>query len=186
MHFPSSLNTSEKWTKFQENLFFLFPPNFDALREWLLSTLGILLYFTSIHLVCCNFKRNRFLLTVICFPIYHWLEVSHEVNISQAQSVGDIFTEDWPTTSDILGNKSLVSKILLWFEHIRNVSFSCFHFSTITWKEIPPKTLTVIEAFTCVSYDFDVRKRYTIWRYGNENWCHQVTKLIKMTSRCLM
>ena len=28
--------------------------------------------------------RNRFLLAVICCPIYHWLEVSHEVDISRA------------------------------------------------------------------------------------------------------
>ena len=37
--------------------------------------------------------RNRFLLTAICWPIYHWLAVSREVNISRAQSTSDIFTE---------------------------------------------------------------------------------------------
>ena len=29
--------------------------------------------------------RNRLLLTVICYPIYHWLEVSREVDISRAR-----------------------------------------------------------------------------------------------------
>ena len=36
----------------------------------------------------CSLKvyhvRSRFLLTVICCPIYYWLEVSHEVDISRA------------------------------------------------------------------------------------------------------
>ena len=56
--------------------------------------------------------RNRFLLTMICCLIYHWLEVSRKVDISGAPSSSGIFTEDWPTTSDILGNKSLVSKTI--------------------------------------------------------------------------
>ena len=56
--------------------------------------------------------RNRFLLTVICCQIYHWLEVSLEVYISRARSVSEILTDDWPTTSDILGNRSLTSKTL--------------------------------------------------------------------------
>ena len=38
--------------------------------------------------------RNRFLLTVICCPIYHWLEDSPEVDISRAQSASDVFTAD--------------------------------------------------------------------------------------------
>ena len=38
--------------------------------------------------------RNRFLLTVICCPIYHWLEISREVDISRARSASDIFTDD--------------------------------------------------------------------------------------------
>ena len=54
--------------------------------------------------------RNRFLLTVICCPVYHWLEVSREMDISQAQSTSDIFTDDWPRTSYKVDNKSLVSK----------------------------------------------------------------------------
>ena len=29
------------------------------------------------------YLRNRFLLTVICCPVNHWLEVSREVDISQ-------------------------------------------------------------------------------------------------------
>ena len=51
---------------------------------------------TLFHLntFCMLQLRNRFLLTVICFPIYHWLEVSREVNISQAPSVGDISTDN--------------------------------------------------------------------------------------------
>ena len=51
---------------------------------------------------------NRF--SVICCPQYHWLEVSHEVDISGASSMSDIFTDKLPTTSDMLGNKSLASK----------------------------------------------------------------------------
>ena len=99
---------------------------------------------------------NWFLLTVICCPIYHWLEVSREVDISRARSASDIFTDDWPTTSHILGNKSLLSKTLFRFWHIRNkekasVSFRSCQFSTITWTEIPPRSLTVIGAFTCIS-----------------------------------
>ena len=39
--------------------------------------------------------RNRFLLTVICYPIYHWLEVSVEVDTSRVQSATDIFSDDW-------------------------------------------------------------------------------------------
>ena len=35
--------------------------------------------------------RNRLLLTVICCPIYHWLEVSRKVIISRAQSAKNIF-----------------------------------------------------------------------------------------------
>ena len=38
--------------------------------------------------------RNRFLPTVICCPIHHWLAVSREVDISRAQSVSDIFSDD--------------------------------------------------------------------------------------------
>ena len=59
--------------------------------------------------------RNKFLLTVICCPIYHWLEVSREVNISRARSASDRFTDDRPTNSDILANKLLVSKNLFRF-----------------------------------------------------------------------
>ena len=40
------------------------------------------------------YLRNRFLLTLICCPIYHWLEVSREVDISRARSASDIFTVD--------------------------------------------------------------------------------------------
>ena len=38
--------------------------------------------------------RNRFLFTVICCPIYHWLEVSREVDISRVQSASNIFTDN--------------------------------------------------------------------------------------------
>ena len=38
--------------------------------------------------------RNMFLLTVICCPIYHWSEVSREVDISPAHRASDIFTDD--------------------------------------------------------------------------------------------
>ena len=55
---------------------------------------------------------NRFLPTVICCPLYHWLEVSHEVDISGASSMSDIFTDKLPTTTEMLGNKSLASKTL--------------------------------------------------------------------------
>ena len=61
------------------------------------------------------YLSNRFLLTVICCPIYHWLEVSCKVDISLVQSANDIFIYDWLTTSDMLGNKSLVSKTLFRF-----------------------------------------------------------------------
>ena len=36
--------------------------------------------------------RNRFLLALICCPIYHWLDVSREVDVSRAQSASDIFS----------------------------------------------------------------------------------------------
>ena len=49
--------------------------------------------------------RNRLLLAVICCPIYHWLEVSREVDISRARSAGDIFTDDRRTTSDDIGQQ---------------------------------------------------------------------------------
>ena len=32
------------------------------------------------------------------------------MNILRARSASDIFTDDYPTTSDILGDKSLISK----------------------------------------------------------------------------
>ena len=55
---------------------------------------------------------------VICCPIYHWLEVSCEIIISQVRSVsGVLFTDDRPTANDILSNKSLVSKTLFRFLH---------------------------------------------------------------------
>ena len=43
------------------------------------------MYF-MVQWLCLNFEDylNRFLLTVICCPIYHWLEVSREMDISQA------------------------------------------------------------------------------------------------------
>ena len=40
------------------------------------------------------YLRNRFLLTVIGCPIYHWLEVSREVDISQARSASDISIDE--------------------------------------------------------------------------------------------
>ena len=53
---------------------------------------------THVHVWCerivCCYLRNRFLLTVICCPIYYWLEVSREVDISQAGSPSDIFTDN--------------------------------------------------------------------------------------------
>ena len=36
--------------------------------------------------------RDRFLLTVICCPTYHWSKISREVYISRAQSASDLFT----------------------------------------------------------------------------------------------
>ena len=58
---------------------------------------------------------------------------------------------DWPPTSEVLGNKSLVSKIIFSIltrinEDKASVSFRCFQFFIIT------RTLTVIEAFTCISW----------------------------------
>ena len=38
--------------------------------------------------------RQRFLLTMICCPIYPWVEVSREVDKSRARSASDIFTDD--------------------------------------------------------------------------------------------
>ena len=73
--------------------------------------------FSEIGEIFC--LRNSFLLTVICCPIIHWVEVSHKVDISRAQSASDIFTDDWPTTSDILGNKSLVSKTISILTHMK-------------------------------------------------------------------
>ena len=40
------------------------------------------------------YLRNKFLLIVICCPIYHWLEVSREVDISRAVNAGDLFNYD--------------------------------------------------------------------------------------------
>ena len=40
-----------------------------------------------------SYLRIRFLLSVICFPIYRWLEASNEVDISRARSASDIFTD---------------------------------------------------------------------------------------------
>ena len=65
-------------------------------------------FFLSFYVGFAFYLRNRFLLTVICCLIYHWL-VSREVDISRAQSASDIFTDDCPTTSDILDNKLLVT-----------------------------------------------------------------------------
>ena len=36
--------------------------------------------------------RNRFFLIVIFCPVYHWLEVSREVDISRARRASDILT----------------------------------------------------------------------------------------------
>ena len=41
--------------------------------------------------------RNRFLLTVICYPINHWLEVSREVDISRAR-IYSLTTDRQPVT----------------------------------------------------------------------------------------
>ena len=60
---------------------------------------------------CVFDVRNRVLLTVICHPMFHWLEVSREVDTSRAPIASDIFTGDLPTANDISGNKSLVSKL---------------------------------------------------------------------------
>ena len=57
--------------------------------------------------------RNRVLRIVNCCPIHHSLEVSREVDISRARSASNIFTDDCPTISGILRNKSLVSKTLI-------------------------------------------------------------------------
>ena len=54
--------------------------------------------------------RNRFLVTVICCSIYHWLEVSGEVDFLQCEA--PVIKS---LTTDILGNKSLVSKTLFQF-----------------------------------------------------------------------
>ena len=47
-------------------------------------------YVISPRILCL---RNKFLLTGFVAQ-YHWLEVSHEVDISRAQSASDIFTDD--------------------------------------------------------------------------------------------
>ena len=39
-------------------------------------------------------KRNRFLITVISCPIYHWLEISRKVNMTRARTASDIVTGD--------------------------------------------------------------------------------------------
>ena len=64
----------------------------------------------ALPIVLCGlacFLRNRFVLTVICCPIHHCLQVSHEVDIARVLSTSDIFTDDFSITSDILGNKLL-------------------------------------------------------------------------------
>ena len=129
--------------------------------------------------------RNRFLLTVSCCPIYHWLKVSHEVDKPRAPSGGEIFIDDWPTTSDILGNKSLVSKTLFQFYHTRNdekasVSFRCFQFSAFIWK-ISPKTLTCNRDICMYFVSFRCEKttlhRLTLWKWkltspNKSKWRH--------------
>ena len=107
--------------------FFVFVPFLSSLCVSLCLSvslsLSLSLFFILFYLFVYFFEgdgvrwclRNRFLLTVICCPIYHRLEVRPEVDISRARSVSDVFTDDRPTTSDILGNNSLVSKILFRF-----------------------------------------------------------------------
>ena len=41
-----------------------------------------------------SYLRERFLLTVICYQIFHWLETSREVDISRARSASDLFADD--------------------------------------------------------------------------------------------
>ena len=62
------------------------------------NTFKAALIFLCLHLH--DFQlRNRFLLTVISCPIYHWLEVnreevSREVDILRARSASDISNDD--------------------------------------------------------------------------------------------
>ena len=55
--------------------------------------IGLFLFFFSSDVIALKLK-NRFLLTMICCSIYHWLEVSHEVDISRARSASDILTDN--------------------------------------------------------------------------------------------
>ena len=59
----------------------------------------------------CFCLRNRFLFPVICGSINHWLEVSRQGDISRARSASDIYTDGWPTTSDLLSHKSTETRI---------------------------------------------------------------------------
>ena len=51
-------------------------------------TITLVLRISYLHL------RDRFLLTVTCCPVYHWLVASREVDISRARSASDIFIDD--------------------------------------------------------------------------------------------
>ena len=125
-------------------------------------------------------QSNRFLLTVV--GVQSW---SGYIKSTQPS---DIFTDDWPTTSDILGNKSLTrNKTLFRFWHTRNdekvsVSFRCFQFSAITWKDIPPRTLTIIEAFTYISSVFLCAKM-KLHRPSNEMKTYVINK-VKWCQAC--
>ena len=57
---------------------------------------------------------------MICCPIYHWLSVSRQWIYHSRFALVIYPLHDWPPTSDILGNKSLLARI-----YFLNVGFLC-------------------------------------------------------------
>ena len=105
--------------------------------------------------------RNRFLLTVICCPIYRWLEVSRKVDISQARTDSRQPVIYWATNyllarlyfGSYTGN-----------DVTENVSFRSFQFSAVKWKEIPPRISTVIMSFISIYFTICWFKKTTLHR----------------------
>ena len=76
------------------------------------------------------------------------MEVSREVDILRVRVLYSMMTDRQPviylTANHLLARHTRKDKKA-------SLSFICFKFSAITRNEIPPRTLTGIEAFKCIS-----------------------------------
>ena len=107
---------------------------------------------------------------VICCPIYRWLEVSREEDISRARSASYIYSMTSDRQSVIYmycATNHLLARI--YFDsNIQKMTKKQMYPSNFSRllplnKEIPPIVLSVIRMFTCIALGFDVRKRrYTV------------------------